>query len=234
MTTSREISVLVFAALRQRAGADVLRVEVPSLDAKPLTVGALLVHIGARYPELAPSLPHVRVAVNHAFSTSADDVIDSDAEIALVPPVSGGSPLRHDGQWSFLGEAPIRLDDVLNAVEHDDAGGVVTFTGRVRRHSRGAEIECLDYEAYAPMALAKMDEIVADLRARDPLLRAAIGHRIGRLVVGEVAVVIAVSTPHRAEAFAACREIIERLKAEVPIWKREVGTSSETWIGQGP
>jgi molybdopterin synthase catalytic subunit len=234
MTRPREISVLLFADLRQRAKADALCVAVePRADGR-ITVQALLDSVAAQVPDLAPALSRVRVAVDQEFASSLDSPIPEGAEVALIPPVSGGSPQRHEGRWSFVTDGPLGLDEVLAAVEHDDAGGVVTFVGRVRRHSRGAQIVHLDYEAYAPMALAKMDEIVDDLRARVPELRAAIGHRVGRLVVGEVAVVIAVGTPHRAEAFEACREIIERLKADVPIWKREVGSNGETWIGQGP
>jgi molybdopterin synthase catalytic subunit/molybdopterin converting factor small subunit len=234
MSPTREISVLLFASLRQRVGRNEVRVTLPPETVPALTVAQLLTLVAAQFPELGPELAHVRIAIDHEFASDVHTAVPLQAEVALIPPVSGGSSIRERGRWSFLTDAPLSLDEVLQVVEHEDAGGVVSFVGRVRRHSRGAEIVFLDYEAYAPMALAKMDAIVDDLRARDPELRAAIGHRVGRLVVGEVAVVIAVGTPHRAEAFAACREIIERLKAEVPIWKREVGSNGESWIGQGP
>jgi molybdopterin synthase catalytic subunit len=104
----------------------------------------------------------------------------------------------------------------------------------VRRHSRGKTIEHLEYEAYAPMAVRVMDEIRARIETELPGTRVAIHHRIGRLAVGEPAVVIAASAPHRAEAFAACREAIEALKRDVPIWKREVADDGAVWIGQGP
>src|SRR5690606_31877317 len=120
------------------------------------------------------------------------------------------------------------------AVEHADAGGIATFTGNVRRHSRGTTVEHLEYEAYEPMALRVLEQICARIEREIEGSRVAIHHRIGHLVVGETAVVIAASAPHRAEAFAACREAIEALKRDVPIWKREVADDGAVWIGQGP
>jgi molybdopterin synthase catalytic subunit len=216
--------VLLFASLRERARSDELEVEI----ATPVTVAQLLEDLGRAHPTLAPLLPGCRVAVDQEFVGSAD-AIPPGAEIALIPPVSGG----HDGRVR-LGHDPLTLPDVVAAVEHRGAGAVATFTGNVRRLSRGQEIEHLEYEAYGPMALRVMREIVGAIEAASPGVRVAIHHRLGRLEVGEAAVVIAASAPHRAEAFAACRDAIEALKRDVPIWKKEVSVGGATWVGQGP
>lgn len=122
---------------------------------------------------------------------------------------------------------------VERAVQSPACGGVVAFVGRVREQSRGRSVEYLEYEAYPEMAIAKMQEIVAAIRERWGTDRVAIVHRLGRLEIGEASVAIAVAAPHRQEAFEACRYAIDRLKEEVPIWKKEVTTDGEEWIGQG-
>ncbi len=131
------------------------------------------------------------------------------------------------------GEA-LSLDRCLAAVRDPEMGGVVTFTGVVRRHSRGATIEHLEYEAYAAMAERTMTELCDEIEREVPGARLAVEHRVGRLEVGDVAVVIAAAAPHRAEAFTACRAMIDRLKERVPIWKKEIGDDGSEWIGLGP
>jgi len=128
----------------------------------------------------------------------------------------------------------LRLDDVIAEVGSDETGGIVTFTGTVRSQSRGKTIVRLEYEAYEPMAEKKLDEIVRAVEAEVPGARVAVRHRLGTLVVGETAVVIAAAAPHRAEAFTACREVIERLKKDVPIFKKEIADDGEEWVGLGP
>ena len=128
----------------------------------------------------------------------------------------------------------LSLDAVVAAVGGESLGGVVTFSGVVRRESRGKRIVRLEYEAYAPMAAKKMASIVAGIEAEVPGARVAMMHRVGVLGVGEVAVVIAAAAAHRAEAFEACRLAIERLKESVPIWKKEIAEDGEEWIGLGP
>jgi molybdopterin synthase catalytic subunit len=113
-------------------------------------------------------------------------------------------------------------------------GGVVTFTGMVRRASHGKIVDHLEYEAYPPMATKTMGELVAEIEAEIAGVKLAVEHRVGRLEIGDVAVVIAAAAPHRAEAFAACRAMIDRLKDRVPIWKKEVGVDGEEWVGLGP
>ena len=220
------VTVLLFAGLREAAKAETITVEI----AEGSTAGDLLEAVETQIPALAGRVGASRVAVDHAF-VDADAPIDGAKELALIPPVSGG----HDGPPRILlSSAPLSLAAVVSAVEHPGAGGLTTFTGNVRLHSRGQTIERLEYEAYAPMATAVMTQIADGIEAEIEGTRVAIHHRIGVLGIGETAVVIAASAPHRAEAFDACRAAIERLKEDVPIWKKEVAESGATWIGQGP
>ena len=225
---------MLFAGLRERARADSIAVELEPGS----TVAELLAAIARTHPALADLLGPCRVAVDQSFVDAAH-VLRGNEEIALIPPVSGG----HDGDAHSppdaaarvrLEQGPLTLDGVVELVRHRGAGGIATFTGNVRLHSRGHEIRHLEYEAYEPMALGTMRAIVEDIERRFEGARVAIHHRLGHLEVGETAVVIAASAPHRAEAFAACRDAIEALKRDVPIWKREVATDGAQWIGQGP
>lgn len=218
--------ILLFAGLRETARADALDVSLP----ETACVGDLRRVIARDHPALAPLLAHCRAAVDHTF-VGDDHPLEPGMEIALIPPVSGG----HDGVRPVqLSHVPLRLERLVEAVSHANAGGIATFTGNVRRHSRGLEILHLDYEAYGPMALAAMQAIVERIQAQIEGTRVVIHHRLGRLRIGESAVMIAASAAHRAEAFDACRHAIEALKEEVPIWKKEVSTDGATWIGQGP
>jgi len=232
MTSENQVfTVLLFAGVRQRAGRD--RV---TLQLRPgTTVRELLVALANEIPEIADGLGASRVAVDHSFA-AADDPIPPGAEIAVIPPVSGG----HDGPIDAtlnrvrLTGLSLQLQPVVDAVTHANAGGVTTFTGNVRELSRGKVIRHLEYEAYPPMALKVMDAIAAAIESEISGTRVAIHHRVGHLEIGEPAVIIAASAPHRAEAFDACRAAIERLKRDVPIWKKEVAVTGEAWIGQGP
>lgn len=127
----------------------------------------------------------------------------------------------------------LSLDECVQAVRRDGSGGIVIFVGSVRDVSEGKRVQFLEYEAYEPMALAKLRQVVDEACSRWPVHAMAIQHRLGKLEIGEDAVVIAVSCPHRAEAFAACQYAIDRLKEIVPIWKKEYGEGGEMWVG-GP
>jgi MoaE-MoaD fusion protein len=235
------IRVLLFAGIRARLGVPHLEVEIPDGPDRP-TIAKLRRQLVDAHPEVADALAHCRVAIDQEFARE-DQPIPEHAELALIPPVSGGAPIEASepvepvdeiGQRSRLRETALSLAEVVAAVEHRDAGGIATFTGNVREHSRGKLVRWLEYEAYAPMAVAKMDEIALAIEAELPGARVAVQHRVGRLEIGEAAVVIAASAPHRDEAFRACRAVIERLKADVPIWKKEVDSEGQAWIGQGP
>src|SRR5947209_13020767 len=128
---------------------------------------------------------------------------------------------------------PLSIDKCVGAARRSGAGGIVVFIGSVRDMSDGKQVDFLEYEAYEPMALQKLNEVAADAKARWPVLAIAIQHRVGRLEIADDAVIVAVSCPHRAEAFEACRFVIDRLKEVVPIWKKEHGEGGEVWVG-GP
>lgn len=220
------LSILLFAGLREAARSETVLVEI----SEGCTAGELLRAVEQQIPGLKGRMAGCRVAIDQAFA-DADEPVHGASEVALIPPVSGG----HDGPPRILlTGSPLQLSDVLACVEHPGAGGIATFTGNVRRHSRGETIERLEYEAYAPMATAVMTQIADGIEAEVNGAKVAIHHRIGVLAISETAVVIAASAPHRAEAFEACRAAIERLKDDVPIWKKEVAESGASWIGQGP
>lgn len=126
---------------------------------------------------------------------------------------------------------PLGLDELLAEVSHPGAGGIVTFLGAVRDHNDGRAVTRLEYEAYGPMAEAELGRILAEITAQVPGVRVAATHRVGSLAVGDVAVACAASAPHRGEAFHACRELIDRIKARLPIWKREHGPDGPYWVG---
>ena len=215
------VTVLFFAAARDAAGA-----ARETLDPAPATVGALRAALSARRPELARILPRCRLAVDQDFARD-DDPLPDGAEVAVIPPVAGGAPCFR------LTEAPLSLDEVVAAVTGPGLGGVVTFTGVVRGETRGRRVLRLEYEAYGPMAERTLARIGAEVGAAHGA-EVAVVHRVGVLQPGEAAVVIACAAPHRAPAFRACEEVLERLKRDVPIWKREVFEDGEAWVGLGP
>ncbi len=220
------VRVLYFAVVRERLHRDSDDLDLPAGAAAAAAFRAL----EERHPELASMRPALKLAVNEEFAALDRVLADGDV-VAFIPPVAGGS--SDDGLFRVTDE-PLSLDDVVRAVTTDEHGGIVTFTGVVRRHSRGKRIVRLEYEAYRPMAERKLAEIGAALAAATPGVRLAIVHRVGTLAVGDLAVVIAASAPHRAAAFDACRAAIDRLKESVPIWKKEVAEDGEEWIGLGP
>ncbi len=128
---------------------------------------------------------------------------------------------------------PLSTDKCIAAARRPGAGGMVVFVGSVRDISDGKQVDFLEYEAYEPMALQKLNEVAAEAKARWPVLAIAIQHRVGRLEIGDDAVIVAVSCPHRAESFEACHYVIDRLKEVVPIWKKEHGEGGQVWVG-GP
>ena len=163
-------------------------------------------------------------AVNRHYADRAQELADGD-EVALIPPVSGGA--------FRLSDAPLSQDAVIAEVARDDAGAIATFIGTTRSQSRGRSVQYLEYEAYAGMAEEVMAEIASELRDRYEVLEIAIHHRTGRVEIGESSVVIAVSAAHRHAALGACKDAIDTLKEQVPLWKKEVYESGEEWIGRG-
>jgi MoaE-MoaD fusion protein len=218
------VEVLYFAVFRERLGRDAETLELPD----GARLGDAIAALEARHDSVRALRGKYRVAVNQDMVDGDPALADGD-EVVLIPPVAGGG----DRHVRLLGE-PLSLDRVVAAVSGPDAGGVVTFTGAVRKQSHGATIDHLEYEAYGPMAVKVMAALVAEIEAELPGVRLAVEHRTGSLAVGEIAVVIAAAAPHRAEAFTACRAMIDRLKDRVPIWKKEFGDDGAVWVGLGP
>ena len=217
------VRVLYFAVFRERIRTDGETIELADGARLPDLVAAL----EARHDAVRALRGRYRVAVNQAMAAGDEPLADGD-EVALIPPVAGGA--RH----VLLSSEPLSLDRCVAAVRGPDAGGIVTFTGMVRDVSHGERIERLEYEAYPGMAERVMERLCDQIEAEIAGARLAVEHRTGVLAVGDIAVVIAAAAPHRAEAFAACRALIDRLKEEVPIWKKEIGESGAEWVGLGP
>jgi molybdopterin synthase catalytic subunit len=220
------ISVLYFAVFRERLARDVDELELPT----GATVAAAIAALAARHPAIAQLRGKFRVAVNQQFTDDAHVLSERD-ELALIPPVAGGSM---DGRHVVLTEQALSHDRCLAAVRGPGMGGIVCFTGVVRAHSRGTTIDHLEYEAYAPMAMKVMAQLCDEIEREIAGARLAVEHRTGALAIGDIAVVIAAAAPHRGEAFAACRAMIDRLKERVPIWKKEFSVDGEEWVGLGP
>lgn len=218
-----EVRIRLFAMLRQRAGADELVLELPE--------GARVRDALAAAPvaELAAGLPLV-MAVNREYADD-DAPLSPGDELALVPPVSGGTdvePAAGGATHVAIREQPLSLDALVARVRDPRAGAIVTFSGVTR------EVDELVYEAYAEMAREQMATIVAEAVERHGLCAAAAEHRIGRVPLSEPSVLVAVSAGHRPEAFAGAREIIDRIKASAPIWKQEVEGGEATWVEGAP
>jgi MoaE-MoaD fusion protein len=200
------VRVRLFAVLRQRAGRDAIEIEVE----EGATVADALDALSAE-PGLAGVLDRipVRMAVNRDYAEPGTK-LSADDELALVPPVSGGAPIH-----VRVSPEPISLEAVTARVVDPSAGAVVTFQGFPR------DVPRLDYEAYAEMAEERIAAILTECAERHGLIATAAEHRTGPVPAEEASVLVAVSAPHREEAFAAAREAIDRIKAEAPIWKVE-------------
>lgn len=223
------ITVLYFGGARDAAGA---AREV--LAAAPATVGDLRRALAAARPALARVLVRCRIAVDQEFAGDGEPIPDG-AEVAVVPPVSGGAPPEAalpPGRFAVVSR-PLDLAEVVEAVRSPASGGLATFTGVVRDATGGRRVLRLEYEAYPGMAERKLEEIGRAVAAQHGA-EVAIVHRVGVLHPGDAAVVIACAAPHRTAAFRACEACIERLKQDVPIWKREVFEDGSEWVGLGP
>jgi molybdopterin synthase catalytic subunit len=209
------VTIRLFAGLREQAGTGRREVDLPD--------GATVADVWPAL-DLGPEPAGLLYAVNRAY-TEPDRPLASGDEVALIPPVSGGA--------FRLTEGPVNLTAVLVQVVDERAGAIATFLGTVRAHSRGRDVIALEYEAYEDMAEEVIAEIADEAKERYELCKVAVMHRTGRVEVGETSVAIAVSAPHRQDALAACADMIEALKARVPLWKKELYEGGEEWIGRG-
>ena len=207
-----EVTVRLFAMLRERAGTREVTLDLPD--------GARVSDALAALRDVAPPELPLVMAVNREYVRD-DRVLDPGDELALIPPVSGGEAAL---VWARVTEEPLSLDTLAKRVADPRAGAVVTFQGVTR------EVDSLHYEAYVEMAEEKIATIVAAALEAHGLCAAAAEHRVGAVPLSEPSVIVAVSAAHRGEAFAGAREIIDRVKAEAPIWKQEVEGDERRWV----
>ena len=222
-----KITIKLFARLRELTGTGSLEYEVSDNT----TIDELLQKLQMDHPKLAKTTSNTVISVNREFVDRQTRLTEGD-EVALFPPVSGGSSAKAIADKFAITFEPITLDDMQAKVLRPETGAVAVFSGVVRNVSSGKDVAHLEYEAYEEMAVAKLRQVAAEAREQWPkIVDIAIVQRIGRLEVGEVAVIVAVSSPHRGDGcFEACAYAINRLKEIVPIWKKETGFDGSEWV----
>jgi molybdopterin synthase catalytic subunit len=228
-----KITIKFFARLRELVGASVLERDV----AENTTIAGLIDNLQTEFPQLTRVIPRTAIALNQEFVEPQTSLREGD-EVAFFPPVSGGTDAANvpdadaSGNKFVVTFDPISLDEVATSVVKPETGAVAVFAGIVRNVSGGKAVEHLEYEAYEAMAVAKLRQVASEARQKWPdIVDMAIVQRIGHLEVGENAVIVAVSSPHRGDGcFEACAYAINRLKEIVPIWKKEIGPNGVEWI----
>ena len=208
--TQLRVKVRFFALYRERAGISHLDLEL----AQGSSVSHMVAEVRRMFPALAPPSVDIAVGVNSEYA-GPDTVLSDGDEVALIPPVSGGEAMIQ------ITDAPIDPAETTAKVRKDTNGGVVTFLGTTRLFAEGQKVLYLEYEAYPQMALKEMEKIRLEIQAEWNIEDIAITHRIGRVDIGEISLVVTVASPHRKEAFLACHQAVDRLKERVPIWKKE-------------
>jgi molybdopterin synthase catalytic subunit len=233
-----QVKVLPFGVLKDWLGSSAATVELP----EGATVAELLNLMAGKKPAGRELLRGIAVSVNAEYATASCALREGD-EVGLLPPVSGG---RDEGpDISFISapgcvtavslcREPIDSERLIAEIKRGEDGAVVVFDGIVRNHTRGRQTLHLDYEAYEEMAEKQLREIAAEARTRFGVRQIIIVHRLGRLVVGETSVLIVVASAHRAQAFEACRWLIDTLKQTVPIWKKETFVDGTVWAAGEP
>jgi len=233
------VNLLAFGILRDLLGTSSGPIELPT----GATVRDLLERCRADAPEKNALWSSIAVAVNREYASASHPLAEGD-EVALLPPVSGGSeatsaagsktPASGEGLRVALTSDAIDSTALAASLKRGEDGAVVVFDGIVRNHTRDRRTLYLFYEAYPEMALEQMRALAAQALERYPIRDVAIAHRLGRLEVGETSVLIAVASAHRAAAFDACRWLIDTLKQTVPIWKKEFFEDGAVWTQGEP
>jgi molybdopterin converting factor subunit 1 len=225
------VRVLFFGQLKDITGVSQEEAEL----SEGARVEDLFERYGRRFPKLSEFRSSIAASVNQEYAQWRAPLSAGD-EVAFLPPVSGGqqAAVEHEDIFRIIRE-PIRPDEIVESLKAPEDGALVSFEGFVRNNFKGQQTLYLEYEAYEQMAYTKMREIGAAIREKFPIHRLAIVHRLGRLEIGETSVFIAVSSPHRAAAFDACRYAIDTLKRTVPIWKKEFFVGGAVWAeGEQP
>jgi len=233
-----QVRVLYLGMLRDIVGINCEVVEV----AQGARLGDLFAELERRVPKLQGFRNAIAIALNQEYADATAELHDKD-EVALIPPVSGGSldedstsenPLPRISEHARLVAEPIKTAPILAALKRPEDGAIAVFDGIVRNNSRGRPTQYLDYTAYEPMALQQMEQLARQALGSYAIRDVRIVHRIGRLQIGETSVYIAVASAHRAAAFDACRWLIDTLKKTVPIWKKEYFSDGAVWADGEP
>lgn len=231
------LHIRLFARFADRAGATSVTVILD--EDGPVTVARLKHKLQTMWPDLTDLVEQSFIAKNMAYA-SLEETLNEHDEIAIIPPVSGGEETGSRGEETgsgagkplfWLTEERIESDDVLNRVIDANHGASIVFVGTTREWTAGMRTTRLEYEAYEPMALRTMEQIAAEIEARWPGTKLTITHRLGVVDIAEISIVIAVSSGHRDEAYAASRYAIDRVKEIVPIWKKEIWEDGSEWKG---
>ncbi len=224
--------MLFFGLLKDICGGAEARLDLPPGS----TTGSVFDHYAAAFPKLRQMAPSIVLARNHEFASTREPLSEGD-EVALLPPVSGGSgsSFLHkiedpEGHFFALTRHPIDPRALESQVLEGHDGAIVTFQGVVRNNTRGRATLRLEYECYETMAIRKMAEIGREIAGEHAISRIAMVHRLGVMEIGEASVVIVVAAPHRKPAFEAALEGINRLKRLVPVWKKEFFADGEVWV----
>ena len=218
-----KVRVRLFAGLRALVGQPVIEFEL----AEGATVDELRRQLSVEYPNVTPFLSTLVCAVDEEYVPAGHALRDGD-DVALIPPVSGGA---EDKSLFAVTREPLDSARLVAAVRQDESGALVLFHGVARNHSEGRRVLALEYDAYSEMAERKLREVADEVRARWPVTGIGILHRTGRLQIGEVSLLVAVSAAHRREAFEACHHAVDRIKQIVPIWKKEIWEDGEgEWV----
>jgi MoaE-MoaD fusion protein len=228
------VTVLFFGLLKDVVGCPQEQLELPA----GASLETVFEHYASQYPRLREMAASVALARNHEFAT-ADALLHDGDEVALMPPVSGGSTAASpwianttdaDGNFFALTKDPIDTRPLVQRLLRAEDGAVITFEGVVRNNTKGRSTLYLDYECYAPLALKTMEELGREIINRHAVHGIAIVHRVGRLRISEASVVIVIASAHRQAAYEASLEAINRLKQRVPIWKKEYFEDGEVWV----
>jgi molybdopterin synthase catalytic subunit len=231
------VNVLFFGLLKDLVGRSQDSLELPEGS----RVGTVFDHYASEYPKLKEMAESIALARNQEFA-DADAALGEGDEVALMPPVSGGSRAKsangagwiasaeEEGSFYALTRDPIDTKTLVDRVLEGSDGAVLTFEGVVRNQTKGRKTRFLDYECYAPLALKTMQELGREILSEHPIHRLAMVHRLGRLEIREASVVIVVVSAHRQAAYEASLEAINSLKRRVPVWKKEYFEDGEVWV----
>ncbi|MFZ0801931.1 MAG: molybdenum cofactor biosynthesis protein MoaE [Terriglobales bacterium] len=230
------IRVLFFGMLKDLAGRSADSLDLPDHS----TLRDLLAHYQRQIPRLENLASSLAMSINQEYAPP-DSQLKSGDEVALLPPVSGGSTQPNSiaqaaghSHYAAIVHHPIDTRALLEKIKQPDDGAAVVFEGVVRNHTLGRRTLYLDYEAYPEMALKQMELLAQQALAKFPIRDVALVHRLGRLQIGETSVAIVVASAHRTAAFEACRWLIDTLKRTVPVWKKEYFEDGAVWADGDP